>query len=393
MNIEDLVISLTYSNISMNAWDQKLVHSFYDQITQGSGFTEKQSTLAIKTLQRHAAMLSSFIKQDISAFLKNPVFRLPIRKISNAKKMSIVPHPVYTRIITAAFPYSDATVDKIRKSKDDTGFAQWNKEEKAWNFALSENSLQLLMELFDLSEFEIDNDLAELFQQVINIHADMEKYIPMLVIENMVPKIVNSASNMPELTTTDMLHSIFEARRRGISTWDDTISNFLESDEVDSITRDFLKTDLGESFHIDSEIHDISCLASFVKHMGPCLVVIPGGSELDTTRDAYDFLSSTGIKNNEMSVMFRLPSGPTEIFNKFVKDNELNSPITEDTKIVFVSSKLPKPVLKSKIKFNGIINLGFSNVHYTMRDFVGKHENLVFYSKKKQQREMTFAFM
>jgi hypothetical protein len=393
MNIEDLVISLTYSNISMNAWDQKLVHSFYDQITQGSGFTEKQSTLAIKTLQRHAAMLSSFIKQDISAFLKNPVFRLPIRKISNAKKMSIVPHPVYTRIITAAFPYSDATVDKIRKSKDDTGFAQWNKEEKAWNFALSENSLQLLMELFDLSEFEIDNDLAELFQQVKNIHADMEKYIPMLVIENMVPKIVNSASNMPELTTTDMLHSIFEARRRGISTWDDTISNFLESDEVDSITRDFLKTDLGESFHIDSEIHDISCLASFVKHMGPCLVVIPGGSELDTTRDAYDFLSSTGIKNNEMSVMFRLPSGPTEIFNKFVKDNELNSPITEDTKIVFVSSKLPKPVLKSKIKFNGIINLGFSNVHYTMRDFVGKHENLVFYSKKKQQREMTFAFM
>jgi hypothetical protein len=127
--------------------------------------------------------------------------------------------------------------------------------------------------------------------------------------------------------------------------------------------------------------------------MGPCLVVIPGGSEIDTTRTAYEFLSGIGIKNDEMSVMFRLPSGPTEIFNKFVKDNELNSPITENTKIVFVSSKLPKPVLKSKIKFNGIINLGFSNVHYTMRDFVGKHENLVFYSKKKQQREMTFAFL
>jgi hypothetical protein len=393
MNIEDLVISLTYSNIAMNAWDQKLVHSFYDQISQGSGFTEKQSTLAIKTIQRHAAMLSTFMKQDISPFLKNPVFRLPIRKISNAKKMSLAPHPVYTKMISAAFPYNDATVERIRKSKDEISFAQWNKEEKAWNFALSENSLQLLLELFNISEFEIDAELEDLFQQVKTIHVDMEKHIPMLVIENKVPKIINSASSMPELETTDILCALFEARKRGVSTWDDTISNFLESDEVDDITRSFLKTEPTGNFHIDSEIHNISCLENFVKYMGPCLIVIPGGSEIDTTRSAYEFLSSTGMKNSEMSVMFRLPSGPTEIFNKFVKDNELNSPITEDTKIVFVSSKLPKPVLKSKIKFNGIINLGFSNVHYTMRDFVGKHENLVFYSKKKQQREMTFAFL
>lgn len=393
MNIEDLVISLTYSSIPMNVWDQKLIHSFYDQITQGSGFTEKQSTLAIKTLQRHAAMLSTFMKQDISPFLKNPVFRLPIRKISNAKKMSLAPHPVYTRMISATFPYSDATVDRIRKNKDDLEFAQWNKEEKAWNFALSENSLQLLLELFNISEFEIDSDLEDMFQQVKSVHIDMENYIPMLVIEDAVPKIVNSSPSMPGLETTNILHALFEARKRGVSTWDETISNFLESDEVDDVTRSFLKTDPAGSFHINSENHDISCLENFVKHMGPCLIVIPGGSEVDTTRIAYEFLSGMGIKNNEMSVMFRLPSGPTEIFNKFVKDNELNSPITEETKIVFVSSKLPKPVLKSKIKFNGIINLGFSNVHYTMRDFVGKHENLVFYSKKKQQREMTFAFM
>lgn len=393
MNIEDLVISLTYSNITMNAWDQKLVHSFYDQITQGSGFTEKQSSLAIKTVQRHAAQLSTFLKQDVSPHLRNPVFRLPIRKISNAKKMTLVPHPVYTRIIAAAFPYNDATVDTIRKNKEELGFAQWNKEEKAWNFSLSENSLQLLLELFNISEFEVDEELEELFQQVKNVHTNIEQYIPMLVIEGQVPKIVNFAPSMPELTTTDILHSIFEARKRGVLTWDETISNFLESDEVDAITRDFLKSEPGGSFHIDSEIHEISCLENFIKYMGPCLVVIPGGSELATTQIAYEFLSNIGIKNHEMSVMFRLPSGPTEIFNKFVKDNELNSPIAEDTRIVFVSSKLPKPVLKSKIKFNGIINLGFSNVHYTMRDFVGKHENLVFYSKKKQQREMTFAFM
>jgi hypothetical protein len=104
-------------------------------------------------------------------------------------------------------------------------------------------------------------------------------------------------------------------------------------------------------------------------------------------------MKQIGMQDHEMSVMFRLPSNTHEIFNNFVKNNNLNNPLTEDTKVVFVSSKLPKPVLKSKIKFHCVLNMGFSNVHYTMKDFVGKHENLVFYSGKKQQRELKFAFM
>jgi hypothetical protein len=123
------------------------------------------------------------------------------------------------------------------------------------------------------------------------------------------------------------------------------------------------------------------------------LVVIPGGSEYENLVMSHTFMKQIGMQDHEMSVMFRLPSNTHEIFNNFVKNNNLNNPLTEDTKVVFVSSKLPKPVLKSKIKFHCVLNMGFSNVHYTMKDFVGKHENLVFYSGKKQQRELKFAFM
>jgi hypothetical protein len=221
----------------------------------------------------------------------------------------------------------------------------------------------------------------------------MENYIPMLVVDEKIPKIANFTKNMPLIESQDLMAAIFEARKMGIFTWDETISNFIDSDEVDPTTRLFLKTEPQENFHVDSDFHDISALGQIVTNLSPCLVVIPGGSEYETLVMAHTFMKELGIEDREMSVMFRLPSTTHEIFNNFVKINNLNNPITENTKVVFVSSKLPKPVLKSKLKFHCVLNMGFSSVHYTMKDFVGKHENLVFYSRKKEQRELKFAFL
>jgi len=83
-----------------------------------------------------------------------------------------------------------------------------------------------------------------------------------------------------------------------------------------------------------------------------------------------------------MSVMFRLPAETGKNFNDFVKNNQLNNPITDKTKIVFISSKLPKPVIKSKVKFNCVINLGLGGVHYTIKNFTENHENLINFSEK-----------
>ena len=221
----------------------------------------------------------------------------------------------------------------------------------------------------------------------------MEHHIPMLVIEDKKPKIVNFDKNLPPLTSTEILPALFEARRRGVDTWDNTISNFLDSDEVDEITRQFLKSEPSEKFNIDSEIHGFSSLETIIKFMGPCLFVIPGGSELEKLIMAHEFLRSIGIENYQMSVMFRLPTESNVNFNNFVKNNGLNTPIKDHTQIVFISSKLPKPVLKSKIKFHAIINLGFDNVHYTMRDFVKSHENVIFYSGPKEKRNLQLVFM
>jgi hypothetical protein len=390
MNIEDLITELIYGRIALNSWDDSLVHSFHIQTVSGNGLTEKQSVHAIRIVRKHESALSVFLNKDISSYVQNPKFRLPIRKISSEKKLTIVEHQDHGKVIKAVFPYNEKTVGDIRKSKDTIGQAVWNKEEKCWFFSINEQSIQFLT---NLDTFEMDETFQKYVDQINSIHSNIEKYVPMLIIEDLAPKLKNCDKNMPDLTSKDLFSSIFEARKKGVYTWDETINNFVDSDEVDSLTRTFLKSDPGEKFGINSEIYKISDLAPIISHLFPLMVVIPGSNELDTITLSYEFFKELGITNKEMSVLFRLPSNTHENFNNFVKLNELNSPITEATKIIFVSGKIPKPIFKSGIKFHSILNLGYNNVHYTLRDFIKNHENTIVYSREKEIRNMKFEFL
>jgi hypothetical protein len=394
MDIEDFIVHLAFNRTAvLNAWDQKLVHSFADQIGRGLGFTEKQGNLALKILKRHSSSLSSTLNRDITQYLINPTYRYPFRQINSLKKFTVIDDATYGKVIKVEFPYNEDYVTEIRKNRDNLGFAQWDKDEKAWMFDLSENSIRFLSNLMVKEQFVCDDEFQNYVNQFKEIHNNLDKYVPMLVLENNELKLVNISKNTPILKSKDILSAVFEARKYGVVIWDMEVSNFIESDKVHHITRDLLKTEPGENFSINSEKVEISEIQQIVEYMSPCLIVVPGGSELEKTEMSYNFLSSMGIRNDEISVMFRLPSTTHKKFNDFVKNNNLNNSISSDTKVVFVSSKMPKPVLKSKIKFNLVINLGFGNVHYTMRDFVGKHENLIFYSPATKQKELEFVYV
>jgi preprotein translocase subunit SecD len=116
-------------------------------------------------------------------------------------------------------------------------------------------------------------------------------------------------------------------------------------------------------------------------------------TEMEKLQLGYDFLKSIKVDKSEMSVMFRMPSESHKKFNDFIKENKLNSPISEKTKVVFISSKLPKPLIKSKIKFNSLINLGFGGVHYSIKNFVENQENCISYTEKILQKEFEFVLV
>jgi hypothetical protein len=147
-----------------------------------------------------------------------------------------------------------------------------------------------------------------------------------------------------------------------------------------------LKTPFGQPFNLDLQKNGVFCLEYILKYSGPTLFIIPGGSEFIKTQEIYSILHDFGIPNENMSVLFRLSSETGQNFNSFVKDHGLNSPISDNTQLVFVSGKIPKTVIKSGIKFNTIVNVGFENAHYSLKGYVKNHQNLVNVTMNKKDR-------
>lgn len=387
MNIEDIIVTLAMSRIATNnVWDQKLLYSFSDQIGRGSALTEKQSSLALKIIKRHSSALSAAISKDILSFLANPKYRLGIRQINQEKKISLISHDQYKQVFKVEFPYDEKLVADIKAARSMLDYSAWDQDKKAWIFSLTEDNISFLSKLTEKTTFMLDTEAAHYIEQAKIITKNLEKYVPMLVCDGTDLKFANISENCPKLTSKTPLSAIFEARTRGIFIYDDYINNFLSSDSVKSITRDFLLKDPGEVFTVDAKNHSFDDLIDIILHLTPCVFVIPGGSELEKLEQSHRFLNGIGVANDEISVMFRLPSKTDQNFNDYVKAKGLNRPLTEKTKIVFISGKLPKPVMKVKLHFNSVINLGHENVHYTMREFVNRQENLIYFGEQKKQK-------
>jgi hypothetical protein len=394
MYIEDILYNLE-SHCRGNRLDVNVISSLSLQVNfNGAGFTEKQAQLALKLIKRYIGQLNVYYGKDISSYIATPTYRLPIRvsSLSN-RKISVISHAQWEKAVKVEFPYNEDFITLIKSNKSNSGFAMWDKEHKAWIFALSESNIQTIKKLIEKDHFEIDEEFKKYLIQCNEVIGKIENYMPMLVIEENVPKYVNLPKYAPTQLKDDLLTSVFEARKIGVSIWDDTIEKFLSSDKVDPLVYTFLKSDPVEIFHLDSENIPMNHLKNIVQYLEPGLFIIPGGMEFEKTQMAYNFLKDNGVDNSEISIMFRLPSGTGQNFNEFVKINNLNNPISEKTKYVFISTKIPKPVLLSKAKFNCVISLGSHNMHYTIRDFQKNCQNFIYYCEQRPNKELSFGNM
>jgi hypothetical protein len=349
--------------------------------------------LALKILQRHAGKLTAILSKDIEPFLANPTFKLTRRTLNSAKKISVIKHPDFIKALKVEFPYNENLVERIRKERINLVHAAWDPDEKAWIFALNERSIQFLVPFVTNDEFATDEEFAGYVQQVLKIQENLENYIPAISYDGKTLKFVNVSDNLPQPQNDNVLEAMFLARKSGIHTWDEGIDQYLADNDIEKVVIDFLNENPGSNFTVNLEENSISDISQIVKHMMPCLFIIPGGIEMEKLETSIKFLKSLNITPEEMSVMFRLPKETGEKFNNFVKNNGLNNPITDQTKAVFISSKIPKTIIEPKVKFNSVVNFNFYSVHYTIREFLKNHHNVIHVMDKKPQRNINFAFM
>jgi hypothetical protein len=307
--------------------------------------------------------------------------------------MTIIPDPSYSKVIKVEFPFNELLLKKIRDKKSKLTYATWNPDQKAWIFSLDERSLTFLNNIAIEENFTVDEEFTNYQTQINDVNNNVEQYVPMLTFTDNTLKFLNVSPNINQPNNLNIIENLFNARKLGISTWDHSIEETEEWQQADEITKRFLQTDPMDDFTINLEENSLSSLKETLAYLSPTLFVIPGGSELEKTELSIKFLNSIGIDNKEISVLFRLPKDSGEEFNNFVRTENLNSPLTDHTKAVFISSKVPKTILDNKRKFNSVINFNFYSIHYSIRNLLRWHYNVVHITDKKKEKEFNFGIM
>lgn len=392
MYIEDLIFAAEIK-LNMNPYDSKIITSFNNQLSRGNGLTEKQRELALKILKRQSSKLSSILGTQVDTFLDNPQFKFEKRVIASVKRMSVVKGNDYYKNIKVEFPFNDEITAKFREKRHNFMKCQWDPEEKAWMFSLEEQVILFLTEIAETYEFLVDEEFQNYRDQIQEVKNNLENLVPMVKIENNRPIFTNVQQSIPQPSTDDFIESLFLARKVGIKIWDENFNNIFSQNKSLGLIEKFLNTSPDEKFDIYLENNNIFEIVEIVKYLSPCLFIIPGGNEIEKIQFCLDALKKIGINEENTSVLFRLPKETGENFNNFVKNQKLNNPISEKIKAVFISSKIPKTIVEPEISFNSVVNFNFYNVHYTIREFVKNHHNVLQISESKPQRSLNFAFV
>ena len=386
MHIEDLIQFATGSGpwlfkheSYITGHDSTILASLADQIIYNSNhLTEKQGNLAVRLLGKYRTELRSSVP-TIDDDLDNPKWKYPFRVLPKAKSLTIENNRIYVE-----FPFETDIVEVFRKRNSevhDLHKGVWDVEIKKWSFGFTETNIEWLGSVLINRGFQLDPKFVELLRATTEVFNDIENHLPMLVETDNGFGLKNTHKNIPQPQTTNLVEALFWAREYGITVWDDGIDQRINN-ELHPVTKTILSVSNRKHPWIDSSIHSIDTFTDLLTYGGPAMVIIPGGSELEQVKSWSKFAYSLGIRSEDMSVMFRLPNDQSD-FNKFVKEKELNTPVTDSTKIVFVSTKITKPLIKSGVKFNTVINLGYYNyMHFSMSTVVDNARNLVYYSMK-----------
>jgi hypothetical protein len=392
MYIED-ILGVLAIRLQANPGDSKFVDSFYDQICKGSGLTEKQSVIALRIISKYVDKINIITKTDILPFIITPTYRLGIRTLTTVRHISVINAAEEKKLIKVQFPYDDALLQEIKKEMKNFIQAEWVSDDKSWVFSLEDRAIGFFSNWLTGKNFTADAEFNNYVEQASLITANFENYVPMLTFEDKTAKLVNAFHGIPTLTSDTIVTALFEARRAGITIWDSNVDTAITESTVNDVTKQFIKTDPSEPFSVNLEENSIQDLKIILENLSPCIVMVPGGNELSKLESAMTLIKDTDIKNSEISVLFRLPKETGSDFNQYVRDNSLNSPITDTTKVIFLSGKIPKTLIESKIKINCIINYNFYNIHYTLANFLKNHHNVINVISNKKQKKIDDVFL
>ena len=398
MNIEDLIDRLANAgnfifdnSIKISKTDISIIHSLSEQIQRGNGYTEKQRTLAVRLVSTYATELSLELKYDITIDLSTPKFRYPIRVLTGHKSVEVKLMPTGEKKIVVQFPFNNELIELFKSYKKEikaSSDANWDSESRSWVFEFSEPNVLFLRNTLG-SGFVFDQEFLEVALQIEEIKNNIEDYIPMIVYNDGKYHYKNTVSKIPQPSSTNLIEVLLDSRKYGITCWDDAIDLALKSDEIPQSVQLLVTSKSGTPVMLkNSQLSDI---ADILLYSNNVLFVIPGGTELLHLTTVHTYLKSRNVSDTDIAVLFRLDSSSGKVCNEYIKDHHLNNPISDQIKYTFISGKFPKPLIESGKRFDLVVYFGSNSAHFTLRNYVRNHHNVISMNLDNKNTELNFA--
>ncbi len=374
MFIEDILEKFVISGLSgVSRFDKTVLSSLN---AQSWSMTDSQKKLLEKLLNRYKHLLEQIYQKNIDNDLQFPKYLRESRIKSTFKKISIAREPLQDPFIKIEFPYDPPIIQEFQSRKSQLRSARWDAEKKHWRMTLAEENLIFCKTLTESFGFETTEEIKDYFDQFQTIEKNLENYVPMLD-KNQEGYFFKNFPFFTENLGDNLLETLFTARKYGITFWNDAIEIELNQMYADTLVTEFLKSPIEQKFEVKSEENSLNELKTILKFLTPCLVTLPVNQELSKLKLTLDLLSELKIDKTEISIMFRLSNAENPEFNQFIRENNLNASINENTKIVFIGNKLPKPLIEQNLYFNSVISYNYHHAHYTIINFLKNQHNII----------------
>ena len=382
-------------------------------------WTEKQGKLAVIILKRY---LTKFLKHkmDIKKLLDTPIYEEPFRKIDWEKCIEKYTNEDNEDMIELKFPYNKRIVNLLRCLKDKKGlpigYMQYDGESKHWTCKQTDVITYYLTLIATRYDFKFaDESLLDDFDEVRNEIKDYKIPQANLVGDQIVLSYAPNSlqeywdknlKNKPALQQVDALKTL-QVTTRGLNI-------FAESKNAKKIAHHYY-----HKLWIDSNEYTRDELIRGLIELDAFPIIMPVSGEVNTIEDIQDYWGwLNAFEQNGIDILKQCSFGfdikepkrekdykkndfdriwDTDVskmgnddFGKLFELHQLSKQfkyIDNATKIIFVRNRIPRTLIKSKIKPKAaLITLGggyFSGGTDNLKRLLDNLPKKLYYSDKE----------
>ena len=337
-------------------------------------WTEKQAKLAVVILKRYLSKFQKH-KMDIKPLLDKPVYDEPFRIIDFAKSIEKYKDEEEESLIDLKFPYSKKIVTLIRcikkKLQVPTSHAKYNGESKIWTFKQTDVMTYYLTLIAIRYDFKfVDVTLLDDYYEIRNEKKDYKIPTAKLVGGEVI--IENAPESMMEYWNKNLkdkkpLLQLDALKNLGIKATNINV-------EAETYTAKKIAEQHHQKLWIDKNEYSQDEIVAGLKELDCFPILMPVSGDISDIKEIDDFWSwiKTFERNGidilkELSWGFDLKEPDKDTLSgwstkqKFTKEHhdkvfELHQMskqfkfIDATTKVIFVRNRIPRSLIKSKIK-------------------------------------------